>query len=57
MFFYNLKKHEKDGSFTSMMFLLKLKDYVEQRPHTGSEKSENLPSPQLLKNGTFRESA
>ena len=21
MFFYNLKKHEKDGSFTSMMFL------------------------------------
>ena len=21
MFFYDLKKHEKDGSFTSMMFL------------------------------------
>ena len=24
MFFYNLKKHEKDGSFTSMMFLFYL---------------------------------
>ena len=29
MFFYNLKNHEKDGSFTSMMFLFQLNGFGE----------------------------
>ena len=53
MFLYNLKKHEKDGSFTSMMFLLYIDIYIATE-HISKKGSSTPHKPQIKKSENWK---